>query len=163
MSWPCAKRSNPVCEPAVEFYVCVATRPRDRTVHDALMRTDDHLQAVGFAELLDAIRAECDKARAARIRAQSHDAVILGRVAAKPHAVQIISKGATCNDAAAHAPPQQVHEHNAARLHGERALQLLELLHALNGFSDAACDDTRSLKSQEAIRAASCRTDRACR
>ena len=36
------------------------------------------------------------------------------------------------------APPQQVHEHDPARLHRQRTLQLLKLLHALNGFADAA-------------------------
>ena len=36
------------------------------------------------------------------------------------------------------APPEQVHEHHAARLHGQRPYQRFQLLHALDRLADAA-------------------------
>jgi hypothetical protein len=47
------------------------------------MSANDHLQVVRLTKFFDAIRTECDKARAARVGTQPHDAVILGGVAAR--------------------------------------------------------------------------------
>ena len=82
------------------------------------------------AELFDAVRAKSDKARAARAGLNALHSIIGGGVR-----------------------PQQVHEHDATLLHGQRPLQLLNLADCVDRATNA-CTAAQLLKetaSQEII------------
>lgn len=83
-------------------------------VHHALVRAHDELQVVVLAERFDAVGPKRDEARPARARLHTLDRVVGGGVR-----------------------PQQVHQHDAAVLHGERALQGGDLVDGGDGAADA--------------------------
>ena len=78
-----------------------------KPVHHALVRAHDELQVVVLAERFDAVGPKRDEARPARARLHTLDRVVGGGVR-----------------------PQQVHQHDAAVLHGQGALQGTDLVDA---------------------------------
>ena len=92
----------------------VPLRESLETIHDALVRADDHLELVLLAKLDDSVGPESDEPGASRGGLHALDGVVGRRIG-----------------------PEQVHKHEAAVLHLQRSLQLGDLLNPADGPADA--------------------------